>query len=345
MPQSRPPRRAYRGSRSGRDLRSGKLDISSERPTEGHRVSRSVPQQDTSTASAGGPGPGNPGTHRAPRGNLSRLRPGNRRGILIAAGAAGIGGGGLVYDRKRRRAGVSKIFNPYTDELVDVGKTTGFQRHVYDSRIGLPGQKQGKEIRREANREYRHALGRRGPAAGGAGAAIGAGIGALRGGRRGAKIGAAVGGGGGVYGAAVSSQMKARRFAQDKLDRQEASKAHGFPNTASVRGSTGRAGYPVLLPVGNSSRVSPTTASGSHVSHENDLSTTTRRTKRRGSPAALAQYRSGSQEQMRGGGQRYGNRATHVGKNEQFAATRGSRGTPMSGLAQSGRVGRRLTVV
>lgn len=273
MPQSRPPRRAYRGSRSGRDLRSGKLDVSSERPTEGHRVSRSVPQQDTSTASAGGPGPGNPGTHRAPRGNLSRLRPGNRRGILIAAGAAGIGGGGLVYDRKRRRAGVSKIFNPYTDELVDVGKTTGFQRHVYDSRIGLPGQKQGKEIRREA------------------------------------------------------------------------SKAHGFPNTASVRGSTGRAGYPVLLPVGNSSRVSPTTASGSHVSHENDLSTTTRRTKRRGSPAALAQYRSGSQEQMRGGGQRYGNRATHVGKNEQFAATRGSRGTPMSGLAQSGRVGRRLTVV
>lgn len=93
--------------------------------------------------------------------------------------------------------------------------------------------------------------------------------------------------------------------------------------------------------------VTPIVPGGPHVSHENRLSVTTHRRRRRGSPTALEQYRAGSAKQMTGGGKAYGHQARHVSKalsNQQGAAMVGHRGTPMSDVARSGRVGRRLTV-
>jgi hypothetical protein len=144
----------------------------------------------------------------------------------------------------------------------------------------------------------------------------------------------------GSAGDAVGSHLRRNRRAYVPA----AGAAAGAAATNSVK----KRGRGIVVPAGSSTSVRPLLPRGPHVSHENDLSVTTRRGQRRGSPNALARYSSGSQTQMTGGGQAYGHRARRVSKSfstQQYAAASGTRGTPMSGLAQAGRIGRRLDVV
>ena len=98
----------------------------------------------------------------------------------------------------------------------------------------------------------------------------------------------------------------------------------------------------IALPVPGSVPVRPSTPSGGHVSHENDLLAIHHKRRRRGSDSALVQHHSGAASRMTGGGTAYGREVRK--STQQYAATFGSRGTPMADLAKVGRVGHRLVL-
>lgn len=325
MPNSRPPRKPYRGSRSGRDLASGRLDVDASTPAGRQTPHRSVPQQDTKLGGASGPGPGAAQRVRVPAG-AGHLRGTNRRPILIAAGVAtAAGGGGLVYDaRRRKRARVSKFYNPFTQETVEVSKaddqtsSTGRKvtAGVFPGLHGAVAGRSGKKLRstsRELGESYAGAL---------PGTVAGA-VAARRGNVKGMLGGVALQQAGLRAGAVHGNNVNQRK---------------GY-----LKPEVGKA-FPVAIPVPTSTRVSPIVPRGRHVSSENDLSVTTHRTRRKGSPSALENYHSGDQTKDQGGGASYGHSAKKISKSDQFAATSGSRGTPMSGIARAGRVGHRLTI-
>lgn len=322
--------RPYRGPRSQRDLRSGRLDppANGPRPSgSGPEVHRSAPSQDTHIPTSNGAKAPTRVHVPAGPGHFGRV---NRRGVLIAAGVAGAAGaGGLVYDRKRRRARVSKLYNPFDGEMVDFGKAeekpsrgrvaTGALVPTYH---GAVAGRKGRKVR-AAGREYVESNG---------GALAGQLVG-LRAGSRiksvPGKVAAFVGGGmlGGAAGGAHAVYANQRKGYYKPEVRK----------TLAASASTGT----------GTRFVTPILPGGRHVSHENDLYEHHRTGQRRGSQSALALYRSGSQRRMTGGGQSYGSKARHVGKSlstQQFAASVGRRGTPMSGIAQVGRVGHRLDV-
>jgi hypothetical protein len=232
---------------------------------------------------------------------------------------------------------VSKVFVPWSGETVEFGKK--------EYEVAGNGANSRIENAERLEAMGRHNVGRgmgAGAAAGGAAGAAG-GAALARGARGGgALIGGLSGAYAGAVGGAVHGQRKTLRSGKEQGLIRERPKRD--PKTGKVikRG--------VLLPATpqSSTRVSPLLARGGNVSHENDLYSHKRRGSRRGSPSALAQYRSGSERQMRGGGRRYGHAATHVGKSldtQQYAAARGTRGTPMTDISRQSRVGRRLGVV
>lgn len=329
MPKSRPPRKAYRGSRSGRDLSSGRLNVQSSTPAGQQTPHRAVPSQSTSLGGASGPGSGTPPTRSVPAGP-GHLRGTNRRPILIAAGvAAAAGGGGLVYDaRRRKRARVSKLYNPFTGQTVEVGKAD--DQHSSTGRkvtaAAFPGYhaafagRRGKKLR-ASGREVAESTA--GALPGVAGMMAAAHRGSLR----------------GVMAGNAATQIGSRGAA---VHANNVNQRKGY-----LKSEVGKS-FPVAVPVPSSTRVSPVVPRGRHVSTENDLSVTTHRTRRKGSPSALANYHSGSDTRNTGGGQSFGHSARKVSKayeNSQGASVRGSRGTPMSGIAQAGRVGHRLAIV
>jgi hypothetical protein len=110
--------------------------------------------------------------------------------------------------------------------------------------------------------------------------------------------------------------------------------------------------YPIAVPVQSSTKVTPRTPSGPHVSHENRL----RRFKNKPTnprDSRVQQFHSGTmtEKELKGGGRSFGSRARRVKKNFEGhqpivggMAERGSRGTPLSELGRHNRVGHKLPV-
>lgn len=206
---------------------------------------------------------------------------------------------------------MTKLYNPFTDETVEFGKTTEYQSAIYDSRFGLPGQKKGKEDRKEMRRDFK----RRAPKAGGIGAAAGGAVGGAIGAKYGhTKVGAGVGGLYGGLGGLDVASFKARSAQQRKMT--ERSK-----ETASKSSSMAQ-----LTSTSVSSVTPRPQRSGPTRSHGNDLKVIGRRNTKK--PVMVEVHH-----------------ASKSLSSQQGAATSGSRGTPMSGIMRAGRVGHRLTTV
>lgn len=279
-------------------------------PGPSEPVTHAVPQQDTFRPSRGIDSGLRNSVERV-RPSPSHLRPGNRAGLIIATavGAAGVGGGAYALHRHRR--------NPVRKQLQLVDPFEGITKADDDNRTG-------RFVRR--------------------GALIGAGT---------------VGAGHVVGGHMINRELKVKSL-KGKAGVIAANTAAGAVKGGIVGGGigglaavgtrrqpVGKAGTLLVTGGTNVRSVAPITPSGSHVSHENDLTVVRHRRRHRGSSTALEQYRSGSKEQMRGGGKAYGHQATHVGKSasrSQFASSVGYRGGPLTELSTSGRTGRRLHV-
>lgn len=245
-----------------------------------------------------------------------------KRGILVATGTAGAATATAVHQRNKRRQTVDKIFNPFTGETVEFGKTTATQRHVWDSRFGLPFQEKGKQSRKDFRRDYARKL----PSRAGVGAGVGAGIGTAAGHKLGSKkVGAAVGGLVGADAGAITAQVQARNAQQRKFDSEGVKKAKsGAPEFGTAVRS-----------------VAPRTPSGKHVSHENKLYQHGKRKKQPKGDTRLRVYRGKGTSAM----PEIKKSRFDVSKDfstQQGAARMASRGTPLSTMANVGRHGRRI---
>lgn len=279
-------------------------------------------------------GPGKPENPKLKPSGKSHLRLGNRKGILIATGSAvAAGGGGLAYTRAKRKpeGSVSKLFDPFEGVEVEVGKAdepsgSSVGRKVtatiFPGPHGLIAGKKGKKLR----------AGGRGFAESTAGSLPGAAV-AIAGARRGnAKM---------ALGGAIGAQVGNRAAA---LHANSVNERKGYLKPVGKAMDAGSVTTGRLVHASHLRNVAPITPSGPGVSHVNDLSVTRNHKRKQPLGSQLALYRSGSESAMTGGGQTFGNRATHVRKSfDDLGATRsGRRGTPMSDIAQSGRVGHRV---
>jgi hypothetical protein len=160
-------------------------------------------------------------------------------------GAATVGGGALYLHHHRRQT-VSKYYDPFSGQQVEIAKAepTFKQKYVYDSRFGLPGQKRGKAERKEVRHAYMSGM-PKGAAIGGALAGAG---GAKLGGRRGALIGGTIGA---IEGSSIGGLIRGTKR-RTQIQRRDSFGKTDIP-------PTGTRYIGALLPTGK------------HVSHANDF--------------------------------------------------------------------------
>lgn len=211
---------------------------------------------------------------------------------------------------------MSKIYNPFTDETIEFGKSV----------TDLNGP-----VRRIA-RQHRGKIG----VAAGAGAASA--FDRASGGHNN-RVGNRRYMGDKRNNSTIDSAIMGDKKAAGKWDRGAANHARDYANERSQRSLSKR-----LIPADPASgtgvrSVKPILPGGSHVSHENDLYSHGRRRVTPHGDTAVRRYR-GKGSKPAEGGQPIRKRDS----SQQGAAVRGSRGTPMSGIAQAGRVGHRLTI-